>query len=102
MPRTEPAPRRDIRMPMELRNGNPDQGSTGGHSVNISETGMLVCTSIEPEVGSVLDFAFGEELKGRCEVIWSRNTEEGETLIGVRFQSLSRRARKILGVLVEI
>ena len=89
-----PAPRFDLAMPVELRpNGQGD--AFLGVSVNMSETGMLVRAEGSSDRGAVIDFRF-HSFGGTCEVIWTREDEDGRTLLGVRFQSMGRQDRRTL------
>jgi len=66
-----------------------------GTSVNLSETGMLVRTSTLCPRGTRVGFQLAD-VTGKGEVIWTRQTEEGEAFVGLRFLSLGRRDRKSL------
>ena len=87
-------------MPVELR--FDDSGAVFvERSVNISETGMLVLTEEARPRGTLVHFEFGPKFKGTSEVIWARKAEDGGTLLGMKFHSLERSARKVLVGLLE-
>jgi len=88
-------------MPVVLWAEDPDT-SFAGHSVNLSETGMLVLSEEARPQGSEVRFEISPELKGRCEVVWTRDTEPEGTFLGMKFRSLRRRARKVLAELTTI
>ena len=91
----DPAPRVDLEMDVELSSGVNGTVSIG-RSVNISETGMLVLSGRARPRGTVVRFQVGPRFKGKGEVIWSQESDEGGTLLGLKFHPLKRGARKIL------
>ncbi len=94
-----PAPRFDIELPVELFHGESDKPFLGV-SVNLSETGMLIVAEETRPRGTLLRFGF-HQFGGSAEVIWIREDEEGETLLGVKFLALKRGARKTLKRILE-
>ena len=78
------APRIDLEMLVELSFGDSEEVFVG-NSVNISETGMLVLSDEVRPLGTLVSFEFGPRFKGQSEVIWSREAEDGRTLLGMRF-----------------
>ena len=92
------APRVDLEMPVELR--SEDSGVVFGHSVNISETGMLVVSPVPGPRGTLVRFEF-THFAGKGEVIWTGDAEEGMYHLGIRFVSLKRGARSVLKGLLE-
>ena len=88
-------------MPVVLWAEDPDTSFTG-YSVNLSETGMLVVSEEARPQGSEVRFEISPELKGRCEVVWTRDTEPEGTFLGMKFRSLRRRARKVLAELTTM
>jgi hypothetical protein len=94
---TEPAPRFDIALPVELieeQAGSRFQGV----SINISESGMLVRAEEARPKGTRLSFSFAP-FGGIAQVIWIRSLAEGEesrTLLGMKFVSMKRHDRKTL------
>ena len=96
---TDHAPRLDLEIPVELSAGENGTVSVG-HSVNISETGMLVFSQDARPLGTVIHFAVGPRFKGSGEVIWTRNSDAGGAFLGLKFHPLPRGARKtLLGLL---
>jgi c-di-GMP-binding flagellar brake protein YcgR len=97
---TEPAPRFDIALPVELTEGR-EEARFQGVSVNISESGMLVRAEQERPRGTTLSFSFAP-FGGTAQVIWIRQLveeqEEGAagTLLGMKFVSMKRHDRKTL------
>ena len=93
------APGLDLEMSVELSAGEDGTVSVG-HSVNISETGMLVFSQDPRPRGTVIHFVVGPRFKGSGEVIWTRNADAGGAFLGLRFRPLPRGARKtLLGLL---
>ena len=95
------APRVDLAMPVALWGENPG-ASFKGYSVNLSETGMLVLSEEARPPGSEVRFEISPELKGRCEIVWRRDSGEDGTFLGMRFRSLRRAARKVLAELTTL
>ena len=94
------AARIDLKMPVALTFG--DNGAVSvGHSVHISETGVLVLSEEARPRGAAVRFEFGPRFKGQGEVIWTREAEEGGTFLGMRFHPLERRAREVLKGLLK-
>lgn len=94
---SEPAPRFDIALPVELTEGR-ENALFRGVSVNISESGMLVRSEEERPRGTVLSFSFAP-FGGTAQVIWIRplaSEEEPGTLLGMKFVSMKRHDRKTL------
>ena len=90
----------DLEMPVELR--FDDSGDVFmGRSVNISETGMHVLSEKARPRGALVRFEFGAQFRGVGEVIWTREAEEGGTLLGMKFHPLKRRARRVLAGLLQ-
>jgi hypothetical protein len=56
---------------------------------------MLVRASTLHPRGTQVGFHLAD-VTGKGEVIWTRQTEEGEALLGMKFVSLGRRERKSL------
>ena len=90
----------DLEMPVELSSGVNGTVSVG-HSVNISETGMLVFSEQSRPRGTVIRFEVGPRFKGSGEVIWMREAEEGGAFLGLKFQPLRRDARRALMGLLQ-
>lgn len=88
-------------MPVVLWAEDPDT-SFLGYSVNLSETGMLVLSEEARPQGSQVRFEISHELKGRCEVVWTRDMASKGTFLGMKFRSLRRRARKVLDQLTKL
>ena len=94
------AARIDLEMPVELGFGD-SAGVVVGRSVNISETGMVVLSEEARERGTLVWFEFGPRFKGQSEIIWTREADEGGTLLGMRFYPLDRPAREVLKGLLK-
>ncbi len=94
-----PAPRYDIRIPFKLTSTHP-VGCFQVTSENISRTGMLVSSTTLRPRGTVIEFE-SDHFNGTAEVIWTRETEGEEKLLGMSFVSLSRREHKLLEALLE-
>lgn len=92
------APRVDLIVPVVLWDEDPEV-SFMAYSVNLSRTGMLVLSDETRPRGTVLHFEATPELKGRCEVIWTRESRSEGIFLGMKFRSLRRRARKELAEL---
>jgi hypothetical protein len=97
---TEPAPRFDIELPVEMGDPGTDKPFRGV-SLNISESGMLVRSEEERARGTTLRFEFAP-FGGTAQVIWTRHVS-GETrgtvagaLLGMKFLSMTRQDRKTL------
>lgn len=68
--------------------------SVSGHSVNISETGILVYSPEAGPSGSMVRLDFPQDgEQGLGEVAWTRDADEGGSLSGI---SLKRQDRDIL------
>lgn len=94
---TEPAPRFDIALPVELTEEQADS-SFRAISVNISESGMLVRSAHQKERGTVLRFAFAP-FGGTAQVIWTHMHQGNggtQMLLGMKFLAMKRRDRKVL------
>ena len=96
-----PAPREALQMPIKLVFSDSKRAVTG-QSVNISETGMLILSKTRRPRGTLVRFEF-LRFEGQGEVIWVRESETDDrlTLLGIKFRSLNRRARKELSGLVD-
>ena len=89
-----PAARFDIELDVRLI---PEDSNIEFHGVskNMSETGVLVLTERQEPRGTRLGLEF-PVFKGKGEVIWTRETEKADALLGMKFVSLSRKDRKSL------
>lgn len=67
-------------------------------SVNVSDTGMLVRSERPRAPGSPIRFQFEPWLTGMGDVIWTREEDDGTTLLGI---SLKRHRRDVLFRLLE-
>ena len=101
-PMSEPAPRFDIELPVEM--ADPSDGvSFRGVSLNMSESGMLVRSEEERARGTTLRFEFAP-FGGTAQVIWTRHVTsdpaardgEGGILLGMKFVSMKRQDKKTL------
>ena len=93
-PEAAPAPRIGIALPVKMT--LEGTGVTAkGISENMSETGILVVTSIEPQRGGGVDLEVGS-FRARAELIWSRKLAEGEVRLGMKFTHLGREAQNFL------
>jgi len=97
---SEPAPRFDIELPVEM--GEPGNGAPfRGVSLNMSESGMLVRAEEERPRGTTLRFEFAP-FGGTAMVIWtgqvprSGRGEESSVLLGMKFLGMKRQDKKIL------
>jgi hypothetical protein len=97
---SEPAPRFDIELPVEI--GDPSSGTSfRGVSVNMSESGMLVRTLEERPRGTTIRFEFAP-FGGTAMVIWARQVRpagratEAGVLLGMKFLAMKRQDRKTL------
>ena len=89
-----PAPRYDIRLPMELSIPST-KVHFSGVSENLSATGVLVRTTQLLPLRTVVHLQFpGFASDG--EIIWSRNVPDESVLIGMRFVGISRDDEKTL------
>jgi hypothetical protein len=102
---SEPAPRFDIRLPVEI--GDPGNGASfRGISLNLSESGMLVQAEEERPRGTTLRFEFAP-FGGTAMVIWTRRTNPDErgphagVLLGMKFLAMDRQDRKTLNRILQ-
>ena len=94
-PEDHPAPRIGIRLPVTLT--FEETGITAeGVSENMSETGILVVTSLEPQPGGVVDLEVGS-FDARAELVWSRKLGTNEVRLGMRFTQIGQQAQDFLG-----
>lgn len=89
-----PAPRRAVRLPVDMRFGRSDL-LLSGTSRNMSVTGMLVLSEDPKPPGTPLHFKF-DDFEGWGEVVWERTAEEGGAFLGLRFTALSPKDRRAL------
>lgn len=96
----ERAPRPNIALPVELI-FEDSRFTFFAISVNISETGVLLLSEEPRPSGSLIRFEFFPQLNGKGEIIWTREAEEGGTLLGMKFYPLRHSARNVLMGLLE-
>ena len=102
IPMSEPAPRFDIELPVEMADSS-DGVSFRGVSLNMSETGMLIRSEQERARGTTLRFEFAP-FGGTAQVIWTRQVASdprvkdggGGILLGMKFLSMKRQDKKTL------
>ena len=94
-----PAPRCELRVSFTLILHHP-AGKFHGLTRNISESGMLVASTTTRPHGAPVYFE-SQIFSGEAVVIWTRETDEGKVLLGLKFVSLSRRDRNALHALLE-
>lgn len=94
-----PAPRRELRLPVDLSFGRSDLWLSGT-SRNMSVTGMLVLSEDPKPPGTPVYFRF-EEFEGWGEVVWQRTAEEGGSWLGMKFTSLASKDQNRLRHLLD-
>jgi len=105
-------PRDSRRVPLETRvqfKFDRFSGFISEYSANISPGGIFLRTRTPRPPGTVLDFEFRlgdgfELIKGRGEVIWARDEEEGAARpagMGIRFLELSEGSRELIYRIVD-
>lgn len=75
--------------------GSP--GRVGARSVNVSETGMLVRSDVHRLPGTTVRFDVQPRYGGMGEVVWTREMEDGASLMGLSL----RRSRQALVDLLD-
>jgi uncharacterized protein (TIGR02266 family) len=105
-------PRDSRRVPLETRvqfKFDRFSGFISEYSSNISPGGMFIKTRSPLQPGQTLDFAFRlgdgfELIKGRGEVVWTRDQDEGPTRpagMGLRFLELGEGSRELIYRIVD-
>ena len=105
-------PRDSRRVPLETRvqfKFDRFSGFISEYSSNISPGGMFIKTRSPLQPGQTLDFAFRlgdgfELIKGRGEVVWTRDQDEGPTRpagMGLRFLELAEGSRELIYRIVD-
>ena len=94
------APRKGMGVPVEIEFEDSEDVFVG-LSVNISETGMLFKTDDPRPKGAMIRFEFRPRFSGVGEVVWSKEDEDGGTVLGIKFRSLSRGGQDILVRLLD-
>ncbi len=96
------APRKDIALPVRLMFRDSEK-ALQAHSLNISQTGMLVLSEEARPSGTLVRFNFSE-FEGMGAVIWTRDYEPGVrflALLGIEFFPLEPYDRWVLDELLD-
>lgn len=93
------AQRREVQLRVELT-FDRSMLRLSGESQNMSLTGMLVVSEDPKPRGTPVRFRF-EDIEGRAEVVWGRESYEG-SLLGLKFTALGQDDRvKLVKILRE-
>ena len=76
------------------------EGRVLGFARNISESGMLVTSTVSRPCGDLVHFK-APTFSGGAEVVWTHEYDVYEVLIGLKFVLLSGRDRNALRELLE-